>query len=171
MEGAPAPGSADTMSPEREMVELVLRDLPVRTFVAGRQRQDELMREFALIAHADPETVNTPARLLQVVGAVHERYGVFTDSTSDAIFEAHARGEETIDAVYTLPAEVTERVSDIADELTQLFDEADEYCRSGDLLALAPEPEFVTLRTWMFSEFRRQLVDGHPPTPYSEFSL
>lgn len=166
IEGSPAVTAEPTAK-----VDVVLLRLPVSTYVAVKQRNDELMREFALIAHSDADvSASIPARLVDVVEQVRSRFGVFTDATTDAIFDAHERGEDHVDAVYTLPADVAAHAVDAATTLSALYDEADEFCRSGDLLALAPPEEFVRLRHWFFDEFRRQLSAGQPPTPYDEYA-
>ena len=47
-----------------------------------------------------------------------------------------------------------------------LFDEADEFCRRGDLLTLAESSEVHAFRTWYIEEYVRQL-DGGPPTSWT----
>ena len=53
-----------------------------------------------------------------------------------------------------------------ARRLRTLLDEADAFCRAGDLLTLATQPEGVAFRHWYLDEFQRQ-IDGRPPRPWS----
>ena len=46
--------------------------------------------------------------------------------------------------------------------LGALFDEADAFCRNGDLLTLAESDDVREFRTWYIEEVVRQL-DGGPP--------
>lgn len=53
-----------------------------------------------------------------------------------------------------------------AARLESLLDEADEFCRAGDLLTLAATGEGVAFRRWFLHEFVRQ-IDGRPPRAWS----
>jgi hypothetical protein len=65
--------------------------------------------------------------------------------------------------VYRVPPEIRDAVIALAGMLA----EADEYCRQGDLLTLAPPPEAVRFRDWYLSEFVRQ-CDGLPAKPWAD---
>ena len=51
-------------------------------------------------------------------------------------------------------------------ELTGLLEEADDYCRRGELLTLATPPELVAFRNWYLGQVVEQ-IDGRPPTPWA----
>ena len=79
--------------------------------------------------------------------------------------ELHAAAEEgraSIDLVYHVPVEV----GSAAKELGQLLDEADDYCRQGDLLTLVAPTQAAAFRRWFLGEFVRQ-TSGSEPRPWS----
>lgn len=51
-------------------------------------------------------------------------------------------------------------------ELMGLLEEADDYCRRGELLTLATSPELVAFRNWYLGQVVEQ-IDGRPPTPWA----
>jgi hypothetical protein len=56
---------------------------------------------------------------------------------------------------------------DAAINLGRLLDEADEYCRRGDLLTLATPSDTLAFRRRYLEEFVRQ-IDGAPARPWQE---
>ncbi|MBA3267227.1 MAG: hypothetical protein H0T70_03080 [Acidimicrobiia bacterium] len=74
------------------------------------------------------------------------------------------RGEKEIDVSFLVPPEIAEAVLRLAELLT----EADDYCRRGDLLTLAPPPASVAFRNWSLGEFVAQ-TRGADPTPWPEY--
>lgn len=119
------------------------------------------MREFALIWQDGSDHV--PARLLALTEELRARFGAFTAGPSSALQDAADRGVATIDLTHDVPAQV----ADAAIQLERLLDEADAFCRAGDLLTLATEPEGLAFRRWFLEEFARQ-IDGLPARPWSE---
>jgi hypothetical protein len=119
------------------------------------------MREFALIREDGGDQI--PARLLALIEELRARYGAFTAGPSNALQDASARGDVTIDLEYRVPV----TVRDAAVQLDRLLDEADAFCRAGELLTLATEPEGLVFRRWFLEEFVRQ-IDGQPARPWSE---
>lgn len=128
------------------------------------EHSDELLREFALIRGKGGNHV--PARLLAVIEELRARFGAFSAGPRQALQEAVERGEATIDLRYEVPAEV----GTAARRLSALLDEADEFCRAGDLLTLATGPEVLTFRRWFLDEFGLQ-IDGRPPRPWSSMVM
>jgi len=136
--------------------------LPLDVYGRSSEHTDELLREFALIREDNSDQV--PARLLALIDELNLRFSAFTRAQTVAMQEALARGDKEIDLLYQVPAEATEGVV----RLAALLDEADDFCRAGDLLTLAARPEGVAFRTWFLEEFLRQ-IDGKPPRPWSVF--
>ncbi len=64
---------------------------------------------------------------------------------------------------YHLPPEV----GPAAQELDRMLDEANEFCRSGDLLTLDTPPDVLAFRQWFLAEFVAQLA-GSAPTPWGD---
>ena len=81
-----------------------------------------------------------------------------------AIQAALDRGDTDIDLCYVVPPEA----ADGALRLATLLDEADHFCRSGELLTLATLPESLAFRRWYLEEFVRQ-VAGHPARPWAVY--
>ena len=146
------------------IVEIVLRGLPVEVHRRTSEHSDELQREFALLRASADTGSDVPARLLALIDEVGSRYRGFTENTQQELLDAMDRRQETVDLVYRIPAHV--RGATI--HLGELLDEADEFCRAGDLLTLATPPEALAYRRWFLNEFVRQ-IDGEAPMPWSEF--
>ena len=144
------------------LVPVHILGLPLEVYRRSAEHTDELLREFALIREDDSDHV--PARLLALIGELNARFAGFTQAQTTALQEALARGDAEIDLHYEVPPEASEGAA----RLGRLLDEADEFCRAGDLLTLATLPEGVAFRRWFLGEFVLQ-VDGHPPRRWSAF--
>ena len=147
----------------QELVDVHLLGLPLDLLAAAQEHGEELQREFMHVAEADSASV--PARLNALSQQLRVQYGAFTEQAQAEIDAATERGESTIDVVFNVPA----GVADAAAQLWALLDEADEYCRAGDLLTLAPTPDQLTLRAWYLSQFIDQ-TKGAEPVPFSEYA-
>ena len=145
-----------------DLVAVHLLGMPVDVYRRASEHSDELIREFALIR--GDETDHVPARLLTLIDELNVRFAPFTQGQTEQLQEALARGDAEIDLLYEVPAEASEGVV----RLMTLLDEADAFCRNGDLLTLATPPEALDLRRWFLEEFVFQ-IDGRPPRPWSTF--
>jgi hypothetical protein len=155
-------GRYDDDAAQEDLHDVHLLAMPVRVLIASRERHDELMREFALLALGGPSgRPDIPQRLLELIEILGVRYGHAAARPDELVDEAIARGEDTIDLSYTVPAHVV----DAADRLDELMREADEFCASEQLLTLARSDVMVDFATWYLDEFRRQ-VAGLPPRPW-----
>ena len=138
--------------------------MPIAFFLRAREHHDELVRELTLIAMREntPEHgPQLPPRLDELVEILGRRFGA-TTSRADAERDAAAdRGDATIDLTYQVPASIA---ADLV-ALGELMDDADEFCRSGQLLTLPREPSIARFAHWYNSEFLRQL-QGLDPTPW-----
>lgn len=134
--------------------------LPLDVYQRVSEHNDELLREFALIREEANDHV--PARLLALIEELNSRFGAFTEGPRSMLQGALVRGDKEIDLEYHLPAEA----ADAAARLGALLDEADDFCRSGDLLTLATVPEGLAFRRWFLDEFVSQ-INGRPPRPWS----
>jgi hypothetical protein len=143
-----------------ELVSVSILGMPLEVMQRASEHSDELLREFALIRedHSD----HVPARLLALIEDLRGRFGSFSEGPRQAMQAALERGDATIDLHYQVPP----AVAAAARQLGNLLDEADEFCRSGDLLTLATQPEGVAFRHWYLDEFQRQ-VGGLPPRPWT----
>ena len=146
-----------------DLVRVSILGMPLDVMQRSSEHSDELLREFALIREEGSDHV--PARLLALIEELRGRFGSFSEGPRQAMQEAFERGDETIDLHYEVPP----AVAAAARQLGALLDEADEFCRAGDLLTLATPPDGVAFRRWYLEEFERQ-IDGHPPRPWSTVS-
>ena len=161
--------------------------LPVALFLRAREHHDELIREFTLMAirsnaHRGAATSNAangraanvvataadeagpalPPRLRELVDILGRRFGASTsraDMERDAAIE---RGDATVDLTYHVPGSLAVDLQ----MLTQLMDDADDFCRMEQLLTLPRDRSMVAFGHWYNSEFMRQ-IDGLPPTPWN----
>ncbi len=146
------------------LVEVHLLELPVGLWERGQEQHEALQREFALAA-ADPEDV--PARLLDLMAALQQRFGDTTSEQEEQLMAAAEAGVPTLaDLVYRVPAEAAEA----AQQLGRMLDEADDHCRRGDhLLTLAADPELVRFRWWFLDAMTDQ-CEGRPPVPWPAYA-
>ena len=134
--------------------EVRLLGVPVRVLADSRERHDELLREFSLLALTDaPVRADVPARLVELTEILGVEYGGASERPDALVDDALARGELTVDLVYQVPERVIEDVA----RVEQLMDEADAFCASEKLLTLARTDLQRAFGNWYFEEFRRQL--------------
>ena len=145
---------------------IVIRQVPLQLFDDARQHSEALLREFAFIAESGRGEVHVPRRLLELVAALNARYATLNAAAEELIETALHRGDETLDFELQVPEDA--RQASI--ELGAMLDEADAYCRSGDLLTLATPPELRDFRVWYLQQVIDQL-EGRPPTPWSDGSV
>ena len=146
-----------------ELVRIKLEGIPLELLARAQERSDELGREFSHIADADHESA--PARLVVLSQHLRGRYGGYFQPVEDEIEAAFERGDETVDVTFEVPSDV----AGAASRLWVLLDEADEYCRSGDLLTLATPAEIVQFRRWYLSQFIDQ-SGGAEPVSWSKYA-
>ena len=143
-------------------VEVRLLRLPLDVWQRTQEHVDGLLREFALIVGDDEARAATPGRLLALIEEVSAGYGQFSAEQRLQMEAALQQGEREIDLRYDVPP----GAAGAAQQLGDMLDAADEYCRTGDhLLTLATPPEELRFRRWFISEFVNQ-IHGKPPTPW-----
>jgi anti-sigma regulatory factor (Ser/Thr protein kinase) len=146
-----------------DLVVVGLLGVPVRVLAASREHHDDLMREFRLLALAEPSgDRKVPARLVELTQELGVRYAS-ADSRPDEDFDrAVQQGLDTVDLVYRVPP----GVADGARELEAMMSEADEFCRSAQLMTLARTPVMVRFARWYLGQFSDQIA-GRPATPWN----
>lgn len=125
-----------------------------------------MVREFTLISiggHSAVPRQDVPARVLEVMDELRGRYAESTGEIRAQFEEAHRRGETTIDV--EVPADET--AAAITERVTELLDEADEFCRTGRTLTLASEPEVVAWRHWWRDQVVGQIRKGAEPRAFT----
>jgi hypothetical protein len=158
----PSPlGRYDDSSGDEPLHEVRLLNVPVRVLAVGRQQHDELMHEFAVLAVSLEDRSSVPARMLDLIDTLGTRYGQAADRPDSLVDEAIASGKDSVDITYLVPAHVVSA----ADALERIMDEADEFCRSEQMLALGRSDVQKRFAAWYLQEFRRQ-VAGEPAQPW-----
>jgi hypothetical protein len=148
------------MSAEKRVV---LVDFPLGAAQRAYQHREALLREFAIIAYSGGENAEIPKRLVDVATALDAHYAGKNPQADAVIDAASGRGARYVDLELVVPP----RITDDTHELLPLLREADEYCRSGELLTLAPSDETRAFWTWFLGEFVRQ-AHGQPPLSWLE---
>jgi hypothetical protein len=133
-------------------------------FLEARRHNESLVREFTFIVEAEAAPTDVPARLLALARQLRDRfYGLNADLEAQ-VDAAVARG----DAAIELQVRVAAFGREAALTLGALFDEADAFCRNGDLLTLAESDDVHEFRTWYIEEVVRQF-DGGPPIAWPDW--
>lgn len=146
-----------------KLVDVRLIGFPIPTFQRAQEHSDALMREFSLILLSEDHDV--PRRLLRLIQELSNEYTHMTVETDRTRDEAVERGDESVDLTYRVPAQV----GPAARHLGELYDEADDYCRSGEhLLTMASTPEVVRFRRWFLDQFVDQAA-GRPPVAWRDY--
>lgn len=152
------------MSGSEDVVEVRILSLPIPVLQVAREHGDGLLREFTLIELGEGDATGVPERLVALGEELRERFSGFTAATDAQLAEAEAAGAGQVDLVYRLPPDAAEA----SERLGTLLDEADEYCRSGELLTLVTPPEALAFRRWFLGEFVRQ-IGGEAPRSWPEW--
>ncbi len=151
-----------------ELITVHVLGLPTGLQVQAQQQNDELTRELMLVAEQMRQRGNAadlPVRFVEMVSTLSGRYAIFTAEQEAQLTAAIAAGQPTIDLTYTLPASAAAA----AGALGEILDEADEYCRQGQLLlTLATPPELVAYRRWFLDQFVDQAA-GAAPVSWSDY--
>jgi hypothetical protein len=139
--------------------------VPVDLYLEASRHMDEIAREFTLISVGERTGASerVPARLLDLVAELRGRHRGTADAIRNRVADASAAGGETVDIEF--PCD--EMGVQMTDDITELLDAADEFCRSGDLLTLASSPEVVAWRHWWRAQVVDQIRNNAEPTPFT----
>ena len=141
---------------------------PVELGMSTVEHIEDWMREFQLMAlgrEGGTTTSDVPARLQAMVDTLTRRYGAELSEPDRVRAAAAARGQETVELVYSTRAGAEGEAAVLAWQT--MLAEVDDWCRTEDLLTLQRTPQQVRLQDWICEEFLRQL-HGEPPRPWSE---
>jgi hypothetical protein len=148
---------------EDPLITVRLVQLPIDVQVQAQQHADELTRELVLVGeqmHQRGAAANElPIRFVELVTALSHRYSMFTAEQEQQLATAIASGASSVDLEYTVPASVSGAAASLGD----ILDEADDYCRAGQLLlTLATPAPLVTYRRWFLEQFVGQAAGSAP---------
>jgi hypothetical protein len=157
-----------TAPTDEELITVEIVGLPISVQSQAQEQVDELTREMALIAEGMRQRGDEgalPTRLVTLVEQLSGRYSMFTVEQEKQLADAIAGGAETVDLTYRLPASAVLA----ARALSDILDEADDYCRAGKhLLTLATPEDLVRYRRWFLDQFADQAA-GAAPVSWSEY--
>ena len=147
--------------------DVALVDFPVARFLQMQEHHDAMQREFALITmRADEPGAQAPSRLRALAAEMQRG-----DSGGDPFRQGVAAAAERGDVVVTLDLRIPFTALRWTEDALMLFEEGDEFARSGHLLTPPSPPEVVEFRRWLVGELIRQVRDGATPTPFWAESL
>lgn len=141
------------------LVTVHLLGVPLRLLLAGREHHDNLMREFRLLALTGAR--KGPMKLVELTQELGVRYGSAANRRDDDVDAALERGDVTVDLTYQVPPEAAPPLL----ELDRLMAQADEFCRSEQLLTVARSPQVAAFSAWYLTQFVDQL-QGRPAVRY-----
>ena len=143
--------------------EAVLRDYPLRIWARQQEHSDEILREFKLLVSGaqSGEADAAPAALLALAEMFSERFGRLVDAITATRLAALEQGADRMDWRVPLPRSTPELMR----QVESVWRAVDEYCRSGELLALARPADVVALQDWSIRELVAQF-EGAEPTPW-----
>jgi hypothetical protein len=158
-----------TAAGSEELITVAIVGLPTDLQVEAQQQTDELTRELMLVAEQlrqQGSSGELPVRFVELVTSLSGRYAIFTAEQEAQLNAAIAAGQPTIDLTYTVPASAAAA----AGALSGILDEADEYCRQGQLLlTLATPAPLVSYRRWFLEQFVDQAA-GAAPVAWADYS-
>jgi hypothetical protein len=147
-----------------ELVTVHVLGFPLQVHARAQQQAQEMRREFQLVLGQEQlHPGSVPARLLDLSAVLSARYAGFTQQQESEIEDGISAGREVLDElVFRVPPDV----GAAAEQLRAVLDEADEFCRGDQMLALATPPDLVRYRNWYLDQFVRQAA-GLSPQPWS----
>lgn len=152
------------MQPDDEVVgHAVLRDYPLRLWAEQQEHSEELLREFTLLLISDhePGGGSAPRQLVELARMFADRFGPLLDRLTHERRQAYENGADRIDSVVPLVAGTAELLA----RVRTVLEGVDDYCRRGELLALARPQRLVDLYDWTERELLAQ-AGGAAPTPW-----
>ena len=132
--------------------------LPLREIADMRRHYRELRRELRLLSLAHQEDYPLAHDLTEVFTRFERS---FPSSLGRQVGAAAARGDTTVD----LRLHLDPRAASVIEQMLELLDLADEFCRARRLLSLARTPQQREFQVWYFEEFIRQ-ARGEVPTAW-----
>jgi anti-sigma regulatory factor (Ser/Thr protein kinase) len=142
--------------PDPTAISVVLPNLPVPKLTEFGRHYQELRRELRLLAMSHQNDYPLAQDLTKVFRRFDDS---FPESIRRQYVEAIERGDSTIDLELHLHPSATT----VIEQMLELLDLADEFCRAKRLLSLARTPEQREFQQWYFGELIRQ-ARGEPPS-------
>lgn len=146
-----------------DLLDIVIRGVPLKLYVGFQAHFHELRREVRLLALAHAADYPLADDLSELFTALetelHAGIGL------SEFLEAPADGSAVADLTVRMPRSAAPTLQ----RFISLLDLADGFCREERLLALARTEEQRVFQTWFLGEYLRQAA-GRPPLPWSGLS-
>jgi anti-sigma regulatory factor (Ser/Thr protein kinase) len=156
--GPPDPGADNT-----RLVRFL--GVPVRTYIALQQHNDEIFRDLELLGPVELEAGGrreaVDAEVEAVITPLLTKFVPPRDHLREGVERADAAGLDAVDLENRFPVDAWMGSKDYVD----LLETVDAFCRQERLLATPASPEVARLRRWFVLEMERQLRYGEPPSP------
>jgi hypothetical protein len=126
-------------------------------FLESQDHQQDLIRELQLIdigGRIDHTTATVSQRLAALIAEILSSYQDVRTVTRDQALAALGSGEQLV----TLRVPVQPGMAEALRRWLRLLEEADELCRHGELLLVAPSPEVRRLRRWYVEQLTERLA-------------
>jgi hypothetical protein len=142
----------------------VLRDYPLRLWAQQEEYTQDLLREFQLLLMGEQSGLmreSAPGQLVQLATLFQTRFGSLLQSISEERQAAYDRGLDRIDSQIPL----IEGAPALLEQVRQVLEAADDFCRQGDLLLLPRPAHMVAFSDWVRTELIGQ-YEGADPSPW-----
>jgi len=143
----------------------VLRDYPLRLWAEQEEYTQSLLREFQLLLMGEESGQlrdAAPGRLVVLAKLFQTRFGPLLQSISEERQSAYDQGLDRIDSSIPL----VHGTPELLDQVREVRQAADDFCRQGDLLLLPRPAHLLALSEWVHAELVAQ-YEGADPTPWS----
>jgi hypothetical protein len=143
--------------------EAVLLDYPLRLWDRQQDHTRELLREFTLMLAGvrSGTTHSPPQRLVDLARSFGASFGPLMESLNNARQAELDAGRDRMD--WRLP--LMRSMPAILEQVDDVLLAVDEYCASGEMLALSRSAQQVRFQTWVSGQIRDQMA-GAEPAPW-----
>ena len=153
-------------SPAEAVTSVVLEQVPIALYWRATAHTDALAREFELLAATSADDRPVPSQLVDLMNQLLARYGSYDERARQEVVRATERGDSELTIEYAMPASFRQ----FADQLLQMWEDTDAYCRAGvELFTLAAPSDVAEFRRWFMGEFVRQMA-GDAPLPWPAYA-
>lgn len=142
-----------------QLVTVRLLGMPVALFAEFRAWYAEIRRELRILGLAHRHEYPVASEMAELTLRVEQDRRLA--SGIERLDAAIAAGEERVDLEYDVPPSAPVTMQEMSDVL----DRADEFCREHRLLTMGATDQLKQLWRWYGNEFRRQ-GSGEDPTPW-----
>ena len=155
------PGNAD--AEEQDLADgttVVLQSFPINVFLDFRRHYNELRRELRLLSLAHESDYPVAKHVTELFQRSEEE--LRGSRGSRELEAAMASGRTSVDLTVVVPPGTPRTMEQMVD----MLELADEFCRSQRLLSLSVTPQQRQFQHWFFGEFARQ-GNGAAPLPWA----